>query len=196
MPAAADANRHPFWPTPLPDMAETALIVRVPEAEALVGGLRARHDASARAGVPAHITILVPFMPPEAIDSAVLADLRQALGRTSAFAFSLSHVGLFAATAYLAPEPAEPFVRLTESVVRCYPAYPPFRGEHPAIIPHLTVANGDSLEARHVAATLRKIMTANGPVECVCSTVEILENSSGSWRPMASIALPQRQVVE
>jgi hypothetical protein len=40
-------------------MAESAFIVRVPEAEACVSELRNRFDASVRLGVPAHITVLV-----------------------------------------------------------------------------------------------------------------------------------------
>ena len=44
-------------------MMETALIVAVPEAEALVGTFRERHDPSASAGCPAHITLLHPFRP-------------------------------------------------------------------------------------------------------------------------------------
>jgi hypothetical protein len=99
-------------------MAASALIVRVPEAEACVGSLRQRFDPSARDGVPAHISVLVPFMSPELIDSAVLRSLERALSATPPFAFSLSRVGRFVATAYLAPDPGEPFVRLTENVVR------------------------------------------------------------------------------
>lgn len=171
-------------------MAESALIVRVPEAEACVGDLRRRFDSSAREGVPAHITVLVPFMSPEFITSVVLADLERALGETSTFAFSLSRVERFVATAYLAPDPSEPFVRLTESVMRSHPAYPPFRGAHSSIIPHLTVANGDPVEAEIAAERLLEIMALNGPITSVCRAVDILENSSGSWRPMTSIHLP------
>jgi len=52
-------------------MAESAFIVRVPEAEPCVGALRERFDASVKLGVPAHITVLVPFMSPERITEAV-----------------------------------------------------------------------------------------------------------------------------
>ena len=43
-------------------MPASALIVRVPEAEALTGALRERLDASARVGVPAHIKLVYPFV--------------------------------------------------------------------------------------------------------------------------------------
>jgi len=66
-------------------MAESAFIVRVPEAEPRVGALRERFDASVRLGVPAHITVLVPFMSPERISAAVLAEAQVALDEVPAF---------------------------------------------------------------------------------------------------------------
>src|SRR6185312_14804244 len=50
----------------------TALIVAVPEAETAVGALRREHDSSAALGVPAHVTILFPFLPPERVDQDAL----------------------------------------------------------------------------------------------------------------------------
>ena len=70
-------------------MSETALIVKVPEAEPLVGGLRDRFDPVARLGVPAHVTILYPFMPVAAIDAAILETLRRIAASTRAFAIAL-----------------------------------------------------------------------------------------------------------
>src|SRR5712675_2883024 len=60
-------------------MAESALIVRVPAAEPHVSGLRARFDPAAALGVPAHVTVLYPFVPPDRITAAVLARVRAAI---------------------------------------------------------------------------------------------------------------------
>ncbi|WP_050978197.1 2'-5' RNA ligase family protein [Bordetella petrii] len=60
-------------------MASTALIVKVPQAEAMVGDLRARFDAVSQLGVPAHITILFPFMAPDQVTQAVLQRVQVAL---------------------------------------------------------------------------------------------------------------------
>jgi hypothetical protein len=54
---------------------ESALLLLVPAAEPVVGEHRARFDASARDGVPAHLTVLYPFLPPALIDDTVLASL-------------------------------------------------------------------------------------------------------------------------
>lgn len=165
-------------------------MVRVPAAEALVGALRQRHDPSARLGVPAHITLLYPFMAPERIDGAVLQRVAAALAGIAAFPFRLREVARFPATAYLAPEPAAPFVALTEALVRAFPAWLPFGGVHPAIVPHLTVANGDAGEAEAVAAELERAMQRHGAIDSLCSQVTLQENSTGLWRTLHEFPLP------
>ena len=173
-------------------MFETAFIVNVPEAEAHVAALRSRFDASVHLGVPAHITVLVPFMAPDHITPGVLVQIDAALSQVPSFAFSLSQVRRFPATAYLAPEPAEPFIALTEALVRVFPEFPPFRGEHESIVPHLTVANGNASEVEVAAAELHAVVQSKGPISSFCSSVSLLENSSGLWREMHVFALPRQ----
>ena len=52
---------------------QSALIVAVPEAGEVVGRFRASLDRAALWGVPAHVTVLYPFLPPERINDEVLA---------------------------------------------------------------------------------------------------------------------------
>ncbi|HEX9447458.1 MAG TPA: 2'-5' RNA ligase family protein, partial [Dongiaceae bacterium] len=42
---------------------------------------------------------------------------------------------------YLAPDPDEPFRRLTLAIWKLLPDHPPYDGKHPEIAPHLTVAS-------------------------------------------------------
>jgi 2'-5' RNA ligase len=128
---------------------ESGIILPVPEAEPVVGRLRGLHDPQARYGVPAHITLLYPFAHPSRIGDAI-AVLRQLFSRVPAFEFSLTEVRRFPATAYLHPEPATTFVRLTESIAHEWPEFPPFGGLFSTVIPHLTVAHqatANSLDA-------------------------------------------------
>ena len=60
---------------------ESALVVLVPEAEAVARPFRDRYDASAAAGVPAHITLLYPFKAPDEIDDIALVKLRDCFAR-------------------------------------------------------------------------------------------------------------------
>ncbi len=96
---------------------QTALIVATPEAENAVGPFRASLDRAASWGVPAHITVLYPFLPPERIDDHVLAALRDVVAEVPRFDAALTHVDWFADTvAWLAPQPDQPFRDLTAAV--------------------------------------------------------------------------------
>jgi hypothetical protein len=116
----------------------TALIVEVPEAEPAVGALRLEHDSSAALGVPAHVTILFPFVAPDDIDDNALEQL---FARFRPFAFTLDRVERFDdGVTWLHPEPSLPFVDLTAAVAQRWPDHPPYEGAFDEPIPHLTVS--------------------------------------------------------
>jgi hypothetical protein len=121
---------------------DTHVILPVPSAEPLVGEWRARFDPRARLGVPPHITVLGPFVDRRRLTIADLRALASIFAATAPFRFELVRVARFAEAVYLAPEPRAPFVALTETLWRQWPAHPPYGGIHSEIIPHLTVAIG------------------------------------------------------
>lgn len=65
---------------------ESAVLVPVPEAERVVSPHRASLDGAAALGVPAHVTVLYPFVPPSAITPSVVDALAVAVASVSAFA--------------------------------------------------------------------------------------------------------------
>ena len=138
------------------DALESALLIPVPEAEPLVADLRAEHDPAAAAGVPAHVTLLYPFLEPSAIDDAVFERVGSVFAASMPFRFSLARSGWFGGEVlYLAPEPVEPFVWLTESLSSRFPSHAPYGGAFEAIVPHLTVAmRGDEAIEEEVTAGL------------------------------------------
>jgi hypothetical protein len=123
------------------DQRESALIVPVPEAEGLVGEWRERYDDSARTGVPAHLTLLYPFLPPEEVTQPDLEDLAALFAAARATPYQLVALRRFSrGVLYLAPEP-EAFLReLTGRIWARYPHRPPYGGVFDDVIPHLTVA--------------------------------------------------------
>jgi len=169
-------------------MAESAFAVNVPEAEPYVGALRERFDPSAALGVPAHITVLYPFMSPEKISEAVLGDIRRVLSRVQAFAYLLARIARFAEALFLAPEPAAPFIALTQALVEKFPGYLPYRGQHGGIVPHLTVAQAGKAEQALAEAQLAATLPGAG-ISATCGAVVLIENSSGLWKPMHSFPL-------
>jgi 2'-5' RNA ligase len=172
-------------------MAISAFAVKVPAAEALVEDLRHRYDATVALGVPAHITVLVPFMDPVLITPEILDRAQRALNRTPSFSFSLGKVGRFPETAYLAPEPATPFIAMTLALAEAFPEFPPYGGEHQGVIPHLTVAHGSALDAVAAAAELQTRLSTLGAVHAECTEVALIENSSGRWQDFHTFRLPQ-----
>ena len=73
----------------------TGIVVTVPEAESLVADLRDRFDPAARYAVPAHITVLFPWLPIDAADEAARRSLGELAAATPAFDAELTAVGRF-----------------------------------------------------------------------------------------------------
>jgi 2'-5' RNA ligase len=174
-------------------MNQTALVVVVPEAEPLVGALRSRFDPSALIGVPAHITVLFPFMPVEHLTTDILGKLDTIVGSFVEFEFALERIERFPRTTYLAPDPPEPFAAMTDALVRAYPAYPPYGGRFSKPVPHLTVADEDEEFAEAAAHELAELTSRRGGVRATCRAVVLLEHSrDGCWRNHDSFALKRR----
>lgn len=158
---------------------QTAIIVEVPAAEPAVRRWRERYDASAPYGVPAHVTVLVPFLHVDQVDEAVLDDLRAIFAGHPAFDLELRSFGRFPTVLYVEPEPAEPFQRLTAAVYARWPEYPPYRGEHGTeVIPHLTVAHDVGEE---ILAEARRDVASRLPVRTTVTDAWLLWCDGPRW---------------
>jgi hypothetical protein len=170
--------------------AQSALVVLVPEAEGLVGPFRDRFDASAAAGMPAHITVLFPFVSPNELGPGLLDGLSDLFASSRSFRFILSRTRRFAQTIYLAPEPDEPFRALTLAVWNRYPDLPPYGGQHSEVIPHLTVGHFmDDGELKAVSTEFQRAARAAMPIGGSAKEISLMENSSGRWRCRAGFRL-------
>jgi len=157
---------------------ESGIILPVPEAEVVVGPLRQLHDAQARYGVPAHITLLYPFAHPSKAEDAAGA-LDQLFGTIRAFDFSLVEVRRFPMTAYLHPEPSAAFVGLTETLARRWPEFPPYGGAFSTVIPHLTVAERATSE---VVDAVEAAIARRLPLRCRATEAWLMcSDKQGVW---------------
>ncbi len=157
---------------------ESAIVVPVPEAERTVGRWRMQFEPVASRGIPAHITVLYPFLPPSQLSGEVQR-LRQLFATVRAFQFSLTQVRRFPANAYLHPEPADLFVELTKKVAEEWPEFPPYGAMYSSIIPHLTIA--DRCEDDVLNRVMKDVETAL-PIACVASEVWLLSSDvQGEW---------------
>jgi len=109
-------------------------------AAAGVERFRRRLDPSSRYGMPAHVTVLFPFVSPAEITDDVEEELRTVFAGHPSFDFALSDVRWFDdRVVYLAPTPAEPFRQLTMSVWDRFPACLPYEGAYPDVVPHVCI---------------------------------------------------------
>jgi len=163
---------------------ESALVVLVPEAEALVKAFREKYDPSAAAGMPAHITLVYPFKPLPELRGDLLQNLHACFAGFVPLAYSLAAIRRFPSEVlYLAPEPDEPFRNLTRAICDRYPDWPPYGGKFAEVIPHLTVAqvqNGQDLD--RIAEDFARAAAAVLPITASAVDVALMDNSSGGWQ--------------
>ncbi len=166
----------------------------VPEVEGLVGRWRRDWDPSAAVGVPAHITVLYPWLDAGEIDEETLAEAAELFCRHEAFGFELTEVRRFVPdVVYLAPEPEEPFRSMTAAVVAQWPDHPPYEGVHADVIPHLTVVQaGDATRVDALAAEVAVGTEMALPVAARCDAVALLVERDGWWREEARFPLGAR----
>ncbi|HEX5586670.1 MAG TPA: 2'-5' RNA ligase family protein [Acidimicrobiia bacterium] len=161
----------------------------VPAATAVVAPWRERLDPSAVHGVPAHVTVLYPFMPPDEISDGVVRTLRALFAGAAPFDFALARVAWFGDTVvYLAPEPAAPFVALTNLVQARFPAYRPYEGAFDDVTPHLTVGDRGGVDAlRRAGVAVEPAL----PIAARASDVWLMAGSAtvGAWRVRARFPL-------
>jgi 2'-5' RNA ligase len=119
-------------------MAEHALAVPFPGLVEVVG---VPND------LPPHVTVLYPAPDDVAAITEVLAPFDR-------FEVTFARLDRFPGVLWLAPEPAEPFVAMTEAMLARFPGHPPYGGVFRSIVPHLTVAQEQLDETAELVAPL------------------------------------------
>jgi len=168
---------------------ESALVIAFPTVDAVVASHRSRFDSGAIRGVPAHVTVLYPFMPPELLSTAVLDELRDLLGEFPPFDTTFERVDWFDdGLVYLRPTPDVPFRQLTAAIAARWPDWPPYGGAHGVPTPHLTIGDiGTRAEHERAAEAIAPAL----PIDALSSTVHLYTGSHAphTWTELAVIEL-------
>jgi hypothetical protein len=175
----------------LADATETAVVVLVPEAEAAVGEHREHLDVAASWGVPAHLSVVYPFVPPADVDDCVLAELAAAIATVPAFDCAFRRTEWFSAdVVWLAPEPDDPFVHLIRATVAAFPAHQPYGGIHGEPVPHLTIGErrlGSTAELKAAERAVRGHLPVLARVDRAVLLAGRPERAS--WQPVTEFLL-------
>jgi 2'-5' RNA ligase len=127
-------------------------------------------------GIPPHVTLLTP-------SPADVATLVELLEPFEAFDVRFERLDRFPGTLWLAPEPAEPFVLLTETLVGHWPSHKPYGGTFKGITPHLTVAQRELDDAADALAPFL-------PLESRAESIVLYEQlQPDHWREVATVEL-------
>lgn len=176
---------------PGPRPSESCLLVAVPEAEPAVGRFRGRLDRAAAQGVPAHVTILYPFVAPDAITSQVIDLAAAAVASVPAFECTFARTGWFGEDVlWLAPEPDQPFRALTTALHAAFPRYRPFGGVYSEVVPHLTIGAWPPGGPAVLEAAEAEVWPAL-PVRTVVSRAWLMTGTqaAASWQVAAELPL-------
>ncbi|HEY4314292.1 MAG TPA: 2'-5' RNA ligase family protein [Actinomycetes bacterium] len=191
------AARHGLMASPygplgdLDRLTASGVVVAVPEADPVVGQHRLLLDPAAARGVPAHVTVLHPFVSPPDLRIADIDRLGEALGGFLAFDAVFPRVDWFGEDVlWLAPQPEDQFRGLISVVGAAFPDLLPYGGEFDDVVPHLTIGG----PSRGTVEELRRAADAVAPqlpVRTRVAEVAVMAGSRelGSWRTVARLPL-------
>jgi 2'-5' RNA ligase len=123
-------------------MGHTVLAVPVPALDDVVRERTAYYDSSFVSADPqfahAHITLLGPWAEQPSIQELdCVARIAEA---AKPFQVSLARIDEFPnGVIYLRPEPDSQLRELTSRLVAAFPQFPPYGGQYPDVVPHLTL---------------------------------------------------------
>ena len=161
-------------------MSSSGLVLLVPALEPKIDDLRARHDPAARQGMPAHITVLYPFMDPVKIGPTQRNRLAEVIRGFQPFDLTFQRIGRFPEALWIQPDPTEAIIAMVQAIVAAFPDYPPYRGQFETVIPHVTVGLGDSFELAAVEPELRRRLA--DPVRQRVEAVALFTTVRRKWR--------------
>ncbi len=168
----------------------SAVVVRV-TLPAGLEQLRRRSIGNAGDGVPAHATLLYPFVAPDRLRADVRGRVASVAAEHAAFDFSLAGPARWAGVIYVRLEPAQPFVRLQAALAGAFPEFPIYGPESDfEFVPHASVAEGKAADDR---ATMGDPAWTALPRPGRAVAIEVIAREPGGrWRTVWRIGLGRR----
>jgi 2'-5' RNA ligase len=138
--------------------------------------------------VPAHVTLLYPFVAPEQLDRSVRAAIEAVAALHAPFSYHLAGRATWPDTIYVSVDPVEPFVALQGDLAAAFPEYPIY-GQTATFdfVPHVTIAEG---AAAGDPSALASPAWASLPHRAKASALELIARvGNAPWRTVWRIEL-------
>ena len=161
-----------------------ALVIPVPALEPIVARWRDGPDHPTSGRMPAHLTVMYPFLDSLEVTAEVRSQLADLCGRTRKFDVAFTWIETFPGVVYLAPSPADEVRVLTERVTEIWPQLRPYAGRHGDIVPHLTLVHrDDDALVRQIADELEPLL----PISARLTEVSLFLLTGKGWRQTFSL---------
>lgn len=150
--------------------------------------LRRRSVRDAIVGVPAHLTMLYPFIEPARLGPSVRRRLMTVAAATQPFDYRLLGSATWPDTVYVAVDPVEPFIDLQRRLGAAFPDFPIY-GTDPGFefVPHVTIAEGPPIDDD---ATLEDPAWRSLPRPARATAIEVIARPTDApWRTIWRLPL-------
>lgn len=165
---------------------ESAVIVRVTLPDAL-DRLRLRCVQHAALRVPAHVTLLYPFVEAAALSTEIRRTIGSIASGHASFSFGLSGPFQWPDTVYAAVDPEEPFLAIHRELAAAFPGYPIYGRPGFELIPHVTIADSQYVDDPSVVGDSS---WSDLPVDRSVSGLEVIaEGADQHWRTVWTVPL-------
>ena len=156
------------------DANTSALLVALPQVGPVIDAWREGYDDGAVArGIPAHVTVLYPFLSPDEMTTASLRRAREVIAEAAPFDLVFREVAEFPGVIWLRPEPEEPVRALTKALWSAYPQCPPYGGVFPDSQPHCTVAHPTPVYQHRLRHEIERDLAPSLPITVHVDAVEL-----------------------
>jgi hypothetical protein len=151
----------------------SAVVVQVPEADEILDAV-----GSSRPGaMPAHVTVLYPFVSPRRIRQSHCRQLEAIAARIEPFTLALAELDHHELITFLTVHPEEPLRRLTAAVLDSWPEHPPYGDDELDVPPHLTL--GNDVLPDEIADSAEPLLPVESEIDRL---VLMFRGLSGRWR--------------
>jgi 2'-5' RNA ligase len=151
----------------------SAVVVLVPDADDILDAV----GSSKSGGMPAHVTVLYPFVSPRRIRQSHCEQLEAIAARTEPFTLELAELDHHELITFLTVHPEEPLRRLTTAVLDSWPEHPPYGDDEFDVPPHLTL--GYDVLPDEIADSAEPLLPIESEIDRL---VLMLRGLSGRWR--------------
>lgn len=139
----------------MPKQRQTAVVIPVPDAEPLLTAVTRHYPEAVRGGVPAHVSLLYPFVPADQLDTQVIARLSGLFDAQPVISTTFRTIGRHDGFVCLRPDPPTMLDGVTTTIRQTWPSLTPYNGRYGDVAAHLTVAiHTSSARAAEIERTL------------------------------------------